>query len=301
MAKRKASKAKASRPVTRAKGSGRKRPPVDPVTGNGLLFDPVTGEAMRPWFEGLSEAERDEKERRWRRQQAAFKAGVLQRRAARRAIRESRLARRPPEMRSREYALPKSLVDWMRSLVELQRHGTVEVAMFELEMATHDRDSLRKMRDILEQLMDESFVAGCTQGYIEGRVAELGVRRKTSDKLHRRKRERPVSGEMDMDERDAAIFAEVQSLAPELGKEDAERQVAGKHGISDRRVRGIVLEQTVLREYLVLVPMIGEEQASLRVLDKYGVDKRGKADDKRRAAIQKILPKLRLRKLPETP
>jgi len=44
MAKRKASKAKVSQPVKRAKASGRKRPPVDPATmftDDGVFVDPI--------------------------------------------------------------------------------------------------------------------------------------------------------------------------------------------------------------------------------------------------------------------
>lgn len=293
MAKRKTSKAKASR---------HKRPPVDPVTGHYLLFDPVTGEpTQRGPVRQLTAKEQAKRKREENERRDASRL----RRAARKAVREARLSRRPAKMRSREYALPKELMAWMRSVASLrQDHIDGSLVSRAIERAVHEGDAVQAkmlISSLVRELVDEAFTAGCTQGYIEGRVAELAVKREVSDTGNRRKRERKVSGEMDMDSRDAEIFAEVQSLAPELGKDKAEQRVAEKHDITTRRVRGVVLEQTVLPEYVMLVSMLGEVAASQRVLDKYGVDKHGKPDERKRAAIQKILPKLRLRKLPETP
>ena len=115
MAKRKASKAKASRSVRRAKASGRKRPPVDPATGNGLLFDPVTGEATKKYKPRTLTPEEHAKLEREKREHAEA-------RAARKAAYAARLSQRPPEMRSREFRLPDDLRRWLATRMARVAH-----------------------------------------------------------------------------------------------------------------------------------------------------------------------------------
>ena len=168
--------------------------------------------------------------------------------------------------------------------------------------------------DAAADVIEAAYMEGCLQGFIEGRVMDRAPRRRASDNANRAKRMQLVTAEqvvdgkvkkrplpMDMDERDALIYAEFLSLqAKHVEKPD--EMLAEKHGMSDRHVRGIVLEQKVLREHAALVRqgMVAAEAAD-RLVRKYGVGRHGNPKEDRQASVRKILAKGRLRRLPELP
>ena len=225
MAKRKTSKAKASRPVKRAraaKASQRKRPPVDPVTGHYLLFDPVTGEpTQRRPVRQLTAKEQAKRKREENERCDASRA----RRAAWKAAYEARLSQRPAEMRARGFRLPDEVQKWLAIRMERVAHELCR--WHDAEQCFRDPWGGRSFfwdRDDAEQLKNHdgvclastlAFVQGCMEGYIEGYLQRLQVDRRRSATGNRGKRQAPVRVHdtvMSRDERDELMAADYAEL-----------------------------------------------------------------------------------------
>jgi len=280
-ATRRAGKAKASR------ARRRDRVPVDRATGQVLMFDPKTGQ---PTPGALSGPPR----KLTTRQRAAMEEHEQSRRIWREEFRARRRARLATRKRVDVEHLPRELEAWLLSLESPRNAGEV--------LRWHDVRLDARVCEALEEWATECYLEGCRQGYIEGRVEQAAARRAVSDQRIRRWREQVVKvdgQELDRDDRDGLMYAEFLVLEQAHGSSVAERKLEQKHGVCDRRIRQIILEQKVLREYWVLVEQgVGQAAAADRVVQKHGVGKHGKP---RHARIREIVAKARVRKPPEMP
>lgn len=288
MAKKRAKKA--TRRASKAKASQarrRDRVPVDRATGQGWMFDPKTGQPTPRALPGPP-----------RKLTPRQRAAMETQRRADRIRQEEFLARRRARIATRKRVdvehLPRELEVWLLSLASPRDAGEV--------LRWHEVRLDARVCKALEEWATECYLEGCRQGYIEGRVEQAAARRAVSDQRIRRLREQLVEvdgEELDRDERDGVMYAEFLVLEREHGSSVAERMLEQKHGVCDRRIRQIILEQKVLREYWVLVEQgVGEAAAADRVVQKHGVGKHGKP---RQARIREIVAKARVRKPPEMP
>jgi len=299
MAKKRAKKAtrrvsKAKRPRARR----RKRAPEDRADAQPWLFDGASGEVNPAALPSRPPRKLTPRQRAIREErEQASRIRVEEMRARRRA----RLAMRPPEMRSKDYALPQELQDWLLSLF-----STAEIDRFFWEHKfggdETDRQEVEAKCYELRQFALDWYLQGCRQGYIEGRTVELlsGGDRVIERTKKTRAKLVPFDGvEIPMDERDARIFFELPAMRQKACTADEGDELMGKRaGFADgRQVRNIFFEQAVLREWAALVQQgFGEARAAERVVQKYGIDKHGKPRHKK---VRAILTKAPQRTLPE--
>jgi len=292
MAKRKTSKAKASRPVKRAraaKASQRKRPPVDPVTGHYLLFDPVTGEPTqrRP----VRQLTAKEQAKRKREENERCDASRLRRE-------ESRARARAADARREQLGvepLPRGVEGWLLSHIDDIGSRVNEVSRY------HGLQLDARVCETVKEWAVELYLEGCRRAYIEGRLAEIAARQQVGAGKQRKTRANlvPFDGvKIPMDERDAKIFVLLPEMRRQAGTADEGDELMGERGeLTGKQVRNIHFEQTVLRERAALVQQgLGENAASERIVNKYGVDKHGKPRHKK---VRDILAKAPQRMLPE--
>lgn len=218
--KKKPSKSTAKRSAAKP---ARKRVPVD-AGGHTLLFDPRTGEPTIP-APRLSAAQRARiKARERERVQAA-----RERQAARRAAFNARLARRPAAMQAAGFRLPDDVAAFLKRL----------------------RDDPLQWNDQREQItvadaremIEEAYMEGCTEGFIEGRVLDLEPKRERSRKANAAKRQKPREHNgmrFTLDQRDAAIVAEHALLRPMVGATEAQLRLAEKYELTDKMIRIII-------------------------------------------------------------
>lgn len=197
----------------------RGKPMADPTSGQLLMFNPATG-AATPAAQSpeLSPAAR----RRVAQRDRERKQASRERYAARRAARISWQKGRESATRSRGYKLPNEVVPFLAGLhvppsfYADQRHIDIDEAV---------------------EIAAAAYMEGCSQGYIEGRVADLESKRKRSTDMLAAKRGKiqDCGGHvMTLDERDAAIVAEYPTLRAMLGSIEAQLRLAGKYGLSSR-------------------------------------------------------------------
>lgn len=291
MAKKRAKKV--TRAASKAKRSTARRGQrllVDSGTGQAWMFDPKTGEP----------APGSVVERQLVRLSPAERARLAKRAHEENLRRDEFRARRRARLTSRGSLLPESLPSelerWLLSLRDPAGEASEVLRWHDVELGA-------AAREVLEQWARDWYLEGCRQGYVEGRLVEIATRQDSSVRKVKRERNRVVTVEgvpMSKDERDAEIFASWPELKREHGAEVAERILEQRYGVGDRRVRQIVLEQSVLREWAGLVQQgFGEALAAERVVQKHGVDQHGKPSPKRQEKIRKILAKAPLRTLPE--
>jgi hypothetical protein len=182
------------------------------VTGQRLLFDPVSGKSTagvpspRPATAASMKAERDRR-REWSRKAAARRA----------ALREKRQRHDDAE---RRFTLPGDVRLFLERLY--------------VQPSLWPYDEPRIDRERVEELLREVYVQGCTEGYVEGRVLGMERDRLVSQKRNQRKRQK-----RSLDDRDAAIAAEYVQLCGMMAVGQARERLASKYECDPRTIYNV--------------------------------------------------------------
>lgn len=169
------------------------------------------------------------RQRKWNRDKAAWKAAAIERATAARAAHAARLAGRPKQFTT-GFTLPD---DVRRFLMRLFDVGMYDVPTFDKPM-----DRASHVFDVLQRL-EAAYLQGCTQGYIEGRTANIEPRRKASRRALDAKRRKPreYAGDvMTMAERDRRIVAEYRDLCGMMNALQARERLADKYECDPRTI-----------------------------------------------------------------
>jgi hypothetical protein len=229
MAKKRAKKA--TRRASKAKASQarrRDRVPVDRATGQGWIFDPKTGELTREALPGVPR-------KLTPRQRAILEEREQSRRIRREEIlarRKARYAMRPPAMRSRDFALPQDLQDWLLSLFSTAK---IDRFFWQHSFSAGEADSREVEANCYElrNLAIECYLEGCRQGYIEGYVHRRQSDIKRSRAGNDGKRQAPVKVRdeiMSRDERDERMAADYATLCEIMKPTAACMELASRYG-----------------------------------------------------------------------
>jgi len=141
--------------------------------------------------------------------------------ASRAALREKRDQH---DAMQRRYQLPRELQSFLDRLY------------VEPDLWRYQRDGSPIPREEVAELLQQAYVQGCTQGYIEGRVVDLEPKRERSRKANAARREKH-----NLDQRDAEIVEKFRRLRAEaISAGDAQARLAIQHGLTDKMIRIII-------------------------------------------------------------
>jgi hypothetical protein len=146
------------------------------------------------------------------------------REAAAKARHQERLFRRPVEMQSRSYRLPPDVEAFLSRL----HNNPLRFASID---GVHGVSA-----DEAAAMIEAAYLRGCTEGYIEGRVADIEPKRERSRKANAARRQKH-----NLDERDAEIVEKHRRLrAVPLSASETEFRLAEEYGLSDKMIRIII-------------------------------------------------------------
>jgi hypothetical protein len=149
---------------------------------------------------------------------------AMARESAAKAAHQERLSRRPATMRASSYRLPPDVQSFLSKL-----HDNP------LRFASTDGIDTVKSDDAAA-LIEAAYLRGCTEGYIEGRIADIEPKRERSRKANRARRDKH-----NLDERDQEIVEKYRRLrAVPLAAGEAQFRLAEEYGLSDKMIRIII-------------------------------------------------------------
>jgi hypothetical protein len=184
----------------------------------------------------LSEAKLEEHaaiEQRWNQyvQSDGFRQ-MQERGRARREQHQQRIGRRPEEMRASDYRLPPDVVAFLRRIYNNP-----------LKFAEHLKDLPLVGTVEAKELIDNAYMEGCRQGFIEGFLYGEDKARPGALKNRERLRQQNLDklSRLGIADRNAEIVAEFHRLERELpGKEQRKEKLAADHDLTPKQIGNIL-------------------------------------------------------------
>ncbi len=179
------------------------------------------------------------RQRAWNRERERWKESQRVAAAARRAERQARLERRPKQFTD-GFTLPD---DVRRFAMHLFDAGMYEVPTFD-----QPGDRMAHVLELLQRL-EAAYMQGVTQGYIEGRIANLEPRRHASLKANEAKRRKPreyAGTVMTVEQRDERIVAEYVTLCAMMPVGQARERLAAKYECDPRTIYNVARNAGVI-------------------------------------------------------
>jgi hypothetical protein len=140
---------------------------------------------------------------------------------------------RPKEMQGADYTLPDDVRLFLRKRYPAAIEHDAEWQMMKAVGWPDDSRVHVALHDVLADAIHAAYMAGCTEGYIEGVVMRMAPDRKRSATANYGKRKVPVAvGKVTMtrDERDALMADEFAKLVTIMKPTPAYQRLAGKYG-----------------------------------------------------------------------
>jgi len=143
---------------------------------------------------------------------------------------------RPKEMQAADYALPDDVRAFLRKRYPAAAEHHAEWQMMNTLGWPDDQRLHVALHDVLADAIHSAYMAGCTEGYIEGRVHGIDRDRKVSRKRLEKKRMK-----RGLDARDADVAAEYsQLLKMGVKRMEARERLAEKYDCDPRTIFNIV-------------------------------------------------------------
>ena len=155
---------------------------------------------------------------------------------AKRVAYQARMDRRPLEMRRCDYRMPPDVLAFLQRRYSNDAESAADGKVMEALGYDTDSDLYRVLVDVIRDATRHSYDAGCTEGYIEGKVADIEPKRERSRKANAARRQKH-----NLDERDAEIVEKHRRLrAVPLSASETEFRLAEEYGLSDKMIRIII-------------------------------------------------------------